>query len=296
MRACAQFTREAIVQAGEPLLTGIAQVQIGEPAPQADAAIAHPRRLDAAEARQVVAPGELPNYEAVVKHLHTGASVSIDGEVKASPAKGQATELHATRVELVGDADAESYPLQKKGHTYEFLRQIPWTGEFSRIPEIAWAHHERLNGKGYPHGLKGDEISLFAKMGAVCDVYDAITSNRPYKAGWDPAESIQKMAHWAKEGHFDERIFQAFVKSIGIYPIGSLVKLKSGRLAVVMEPGTTSLVCPIVKVFFSTKSNEPIKHALVNLGDPKANDAIVARENPATWGFPNLEALWSKPA
>ena len=57
---------------------------------------------------QVVAPGELPNYEAVVKHLHTGASVAIDGEVKASPAKGQATEVLATRVELLGDADPET--------------------------------------------------------------------------------------------------------------------------------------------------------------------------------------------
>src|SRR5919197_1937344 len=73
---------------------------------------------------QVVAPGELPNYEAVVKHLHTGASVAIDGEVKASPAKGQATEVLASRVELVGDADPEPYPLQKKGHSFEFLRTI----------------------------------------------------------------------------------------------------------------------------------------------------------------------------
>src|SRR3954471_18018034 len=66
---------------------------------------------------QVVAPGELSNYEAVVKHLHTGASVVVDGEVKASPAKGQATEVHASAVELIGDASAEHYPLQKKGHT-----------------------------------------------------------------------------------------------------------------------------------------------------------------------------------
>ncbi|HEX3150575.1 MAG TPA: asparagine--tRNA ligase [Gemmataceae bacterium] len=73
---------------------------------------------------QVVAPGELTNYESTVKHLHTGASVVVDGEVKASPAKGQATEVHAARVELVGDAPAETYPLQKKGHTYEFLRTI----------------------------------------------------------------------------------------------------------------------------------------------------------------------------
>jgi len=89
---------------------------------------------------QVVAPGDLPNYEAVVKHLHTGASVAVDGEVKASPAKGQATEVHASRVELLGDADAETYPLQKKGHTFEFLRTIahlrPRTNTFGAIARL----------------------------------------------------------------------------------------------------------------------------------------------------------------
>ena len=57
-------------------------------------------------------------------------------------------------------------------------------------------------------------------MGAVCDVYDALTSNRCYKNGWEPADTIRKMAEW-KNGHFDERVFQAFVKTIGIYPSGT---------------------------------------------------------------------------
>src|SRR5581483_3865444 len=89
---------------------------------------------------QVVAPGELPNYEGVVKHLPTGASVVVEGEVKASPAKGQPTEVHATRVELVGGADPETYPLQKKGHTFEFLRTIahlrPRTNTFGAIARL----------------------------------------------------------------------------------------------------------------------------------------------------------------
>ena len=89
---------------------------------------------------QIVAPGELPNYESVVKHLHTGASVAIDGEVKASPAKGQATEVLASAVELLGDANPELYPLQKKGHTFEFLRTIahlrPRTNTFGAIARL----------------------------------------------------------------------------------------------------------------------------------------------------------------
>jgi asparaginyl-tRNA synthetase len=89
---------------------------------------------------QIVAPGELPNYESMIKHLHTGASVVIEGEVKASPAKGQATEVLASRVELVGEAPAETYPLQKKGHTFEFLRTIahlrPRTNTFGAVARL----------------------------------------------------------------------------------------------------------------------------------------------------------------
>ena len=89
---------------------------------------------------QVVAPGELANYEAVVKKLHVGASITVEGEVLASPAKGQATEVRATKVELVGDADPEAYPLQKKGHTFEFLRTIahlrPRTNTFGAIARV----------------------------------------------------------------------------------------------------------------------------------------------------------------
>lgn len=159
--------------------------------------------------------------------------------------------------------------------------------------DVCLHHHEKVNGKGYPHGLKGDEISLFAKMGAVCDVYDAITSNRPYKAGWDPSDSITRMAQWAKDGHFDERIFQAFVKSIGIYPTGSLVKLKSGRLAIVVEQGESSLLRPVVKVFYSTKASEPLVPQLLDLA--QSSDDIASREQPAAWGFKNLDELWMPP-
>jgi len=158
--------------------------------------------------------------------------------------------------------------------------------------DVCLHHHEKINGKGYPHGLKGDEITLFSKMGAVCDVYDAITSNRPYKAGWDPAESILHMVQWGKEGHFDDAVLQAFIRSIGIYPTGSLVKLKSGRLGVVVEQGEHSLLAPVVKVFFSTKSNQRIVPERLELGTPRCTDQIVSRESPTAWKFTNLDELW----
>jgi asparaginyl-tRNA synthetase len=89
---------------------------------------------------QVVAPGELPNYQTEVKHLATGASVVIEGEVRASPAKGQPTEVQASRVAQLGGADPETYPLQKKGHSFEFLRTIahlrPRTNTFGAIARL----------------------------------------------------------------------------------------------------------------------------------------------------------------
>lgn len=158
--------------------------------------------------------------------------------------------------------------------------------------EVCLHHHEKIDGSGYPGRLKGDEIGLFAKMGAVCDVYDAITSNRPYKAGWDPAESLRKMAEWAG-GHFDQAVFQAFVKSLGIYPIGSLVRLTSGRIGVVTDQGKKSLTLPNVKVFFSTKSNMRIVPEVIDLGRTGCPEKIMAREDPAKWRFADLNELWS---
>jgi putative nucleotidyltransferase with HDIG domain len=160
------------------------------------------------------------------------------------------------------------------------------------VLDVCLHHHEKVDGTGYPDRLPGDKISLHAKMGAVCDVYDAITSNRPYKAGWDPAESIRRMTEWSK-GHFDERVFQAFVKSIGIYPTGSLVKLSSGRLAVVVEQSGKSLLAPRVKIFFSTKSQAYIPPEVIDLSRPGTAEKIVGREDAAKWGIKNLEQLWA---
>jgi putative nucleotidyltransferase with HDIG domain len=174
---------------------------------------------------------------------------------------------------------------------YEILRDSGTVSE--SVMDVCHAHHEKLDGTGYPRGLKGEEIGLYARMGAICDVYDAITSKRPYKDGWDPAESLHKMSEW--RGHLDMYLFRAFVKSLGIYPIGSLVRLNSGRIGVVMEQNET-LLAPRVRVFFSTRANSRVKPEVVNLAYPGCPEKIVAREEPENWNFPDLENLWRIPA
>ncbi|MBS0292757.1 MAG: HD-GYP domain-containing protein [Proteobacteria bacterium] len=153
-------------------------------------------------------------------------------------------------------------------------------------------HHEKIDGTGYPHRLAGDGIATLARMAAICDVYDAISSNRPYKRGWDPAESLRRMAEWTRD-HLDKRLFQAFVKSLGIYPVGSLVRLSSGRLAVVTHQGNAALTTPHVKVFYSTKSDMRVPPYELDLSAPGCKEKIEGREDPDRWRFPDLDELWS---
>ena len=158
--------------------------------------------------------------------------------------------------------------------------------------DVCRHHHEKMDGSGYPDRLSGDQISLYARMGAVCDVYDAITSNRPYKRGWCPAESLRRMAGWSGS-HFDPAVFQAFVKSIGIYPVGTLVRLESGRMGVVLEQQIgKSLLLPKVRVFFSSKSLAHIAPQLVDLAAPGSHDRIVAREDARAWGLTDIDRYW----
>jgi putative nucleotidyltransferase with HDIG domain len=159
------------------------------------------------------------------------------------------------------------------------------------VMDVCLHHHEKVDGSGYPYGLKGEEISVFARMGAICDVYDAVTSDRPYKKGWDAARSIREMASW--KGHFDEKIFQHFVKTVGIYPVGALVRLKSERLGVVIEQGEKSLLHPKVKVFLSTRTKIAFQPEIVNLADPTEPDAILKYELAEEWGVQDVERMWA---
>jgi putative nucleotidyltransferase with HDIG domain len=208
--------------------------------------------------------------------LHDLGKAAIPMSVLNKPGK-----LTDKEFDVVRSHPVEGYHMLKEGGN------VP-----DAVLDACLHHHEKMDGSGYPDKLKGENISVIARMTAICDVYDAVTSDRPYKSGWDPSESLRRMAEWTND-HFDLRMFQAFVKSIGIYPVGSLVRLTSGRIGVVMEQAPAALTMPTVKVFFSTKSDLRIPPELVNLAIPGCTEKIVAREDPEKWRFPDLNELWS---
>lgn len=228
-----------------------------------------------ATARQLGLSEDYIRLAGIAGLLHDVGKLTIPDSILNKPQKLSDTEFE--RVKLHPEAGGA------------ILRQSPDVDAL--VLDVCLHHHEKADGSGYPHRLAGNQISLFAQMGAVCDVYDAVTSNRPYNRGWDPAEAIQRMSTW--KGHFDQRVFQAFVKSVGIYPVGALVRLESGRLAVVIEQNPKSLLTPKVRVFFSTRSNLPLEQNVVDLAKIHGQDRIVAREAPEDWEFKNLDRLWS---
>ena len=209
--------------------------------------------------------------------MHDIGKAVIPLEILNKPGKLTETEFATVR----------THP--ERGHAL----LVEGRGASEAVLDVCLNHHERVDSTGYPNRLSGDALTRLARMGAICDVYDAITSNRPYKQGWDPAESIARMASW--KGHFDTTLFAAFVRSLGIYPVGSLVGLASGRLAVVMEQNPQALTAPVVKVFYSTKSQLPIPPQRVDLAAAGTSDSIVGRESPAKWGFGFVDELWADP-
>lgn len=150
---------------------------------------------------------------------------------------------------------------------------------------VAAEHHERIDGTGYPRGLKGDEITVYGQMAAVVDVYDAITADRCYHKGEPPTAVLKKLLEWSKF-HFDPKLVQHFIQTVGIYPVGTLVRLESTHLAIVVESGEKGLLHPVVRVIFDVNSRVFLTPRIVDLSNPATGgeDRIVGYEDAEKWG------------
>lgn len=201
----------------------------------------------------------------------------------------------------VGKMSVPSLILNKPGglsdEEFAIVQSHPEIGfqllqESEGIPEIALDvcrhHHEKIDGTGYPERLQAKDISLAARMGAICDVYDALTSNRAYKDAWTPLGAISAMDSW--DGQFDRELLFKFMQCVSVYPVGMLVRLRSNRLALTLDNGRRTSR-PRVRAFYSTVERELTKPVDLEIADSFTADQIVEREDPALWGLPDLTVL-----
>ncbi|MDM5175991.1 HD-GYP domain-containing protein [Massilia sp. DJPM01] len=174
---------------------------------------------------------------------------------------------------------------------YDILIKSPDVGP---IPlDITLHHHERRDASGYPDQQGEGAISELAQMAAIVDVYDAITADRCYHKGISAAEALRQIYEWSKF-HFHPTYAQEFMRCVGIYPVGTMVMLESGRLAVVIAPHETNLLAPKVNVFFNTRHNGYIKPETVDLSRPLGfggGDKIVRPESPQKWNVDPMRFL-----
>ncbi len=133
----------------------------------------------------------------------------------AEPPYLSSTEVAALSIRKGSLTDKEKEQINEHvQQTYEFLKRIPWTGELKSIPEIAWAHHEKLDGSGYPRGLKAGEIPPQARMMTISDIYDALAAqDRPYKKAVPPEIALDYLQRDMRNGYLDGELLRVFIEA-----------------------------------------------------------------------------------
>ncbi|RDV24346.1 HD-GYP domain-containing protein [Alteromonas aestuariivivens] len=152
------------------------------------------------------------------------------------------------------------------------------------VPELVLTviqqHHERQDGTGYPAGLSGDEISEFARMAAIVDSYDAMISQRSHQNSVTPALALKRLT---KEKGLDQTLVKQFIQCLGVHPVGSLVKLKSGKLGIVTQLGKSDLLKPVIMTFYNVNAGHYSEIKQLDLS--RADDDIVSVVRPDEFGI-----------
>lgn len=201
--------------------------------------------------------------ESVIEQLATGALLHDIGKIQVPDAV----------LNKPGRLTEDEFVQMRKhvGYSRDILQQAEGISDISL--DVAANHHERLDGKGYPAGLSGEQISLYSRMIAIVDSYDAITAQRVYKNGQTSVKAL-KILLADSPNHFDPVLVKQFISAIGMYPPGTLVKLDSEKLALVLENNPGSLTCPIVKVFYHGTKRHYLTPVTLDLTNARCNDAI----------------------
>lgn len=150
-------------------------------------------------------------------------------------------------------------------------------------------HHERMDGSGFPNGTSGEDVAKISRMAAICDTFDFLLTSSDASAALDPAKAIEQMAQM--KGAFDQDIFRAFIESVGLYPIGSFVKLRSNRLAMVIDEDPKNSAKPVVQAFYSYTTGEQTKPMRIALAKAGVEHEIIDIADLSELDLPPVEHL-----
>lgn len=157
-----------------------------------------------------------------------------------------------------------------KSHVNHSIKIIENTPEIPPLSlEVAALHHEKLDGNGYPFKVKGNDISKYGRMIAICDIFDALTATRCYKAGFSHIKSFSILRSLAEKNHLDVTLVNQFIKCMGVYPVGTLVELSSNKLAIVESGNKHDPINPVVRSFYNAEENQYEESQDIDLSDKK---------------------------
>ena len=189
--------------------------------------------------------------------LHDIGKIQVDNKILHKP--GKLTD--------------EEFEEIKKHQVYavDIMKETEGLSQVSK--DVCLMHHEKIDGNGYPKGLKGDEIPQHGRMSCIVDIFDALTATRCYKEAMSPAAAF-KILMKLTPFHLDQQLVYEFIRCVGIYPVGSLVQLSDERVGIVWESKGRDALNPVVKCFYSQKHR---RYTDVTFVDLRKSDLNIER-------------------
>ncbi|MDB2386822.1 HD-GYP domain-containing protein [Shewanella sp.] len=180
--------------------------------------------------------------------LHDIGKIKVDSAILNKPGKLTPTEFEHVKLHQT--------------FAIEIMNNAQGLSQVSK--DISLMHHEKLDGNGYPRGLKGDEIPIHGRMSCIVDIFDALTATRSYKEAMSPAAAFKILLSLTPL-HLDQDLVYEFIRCVGVYPTGSLVELSDGRVGIVWEAKNRDALHPKVKCFYSNRYKAYTKVTIVDL-------------------------------
>jgi HD-GYP domain-containing protein (c-di-GMP phosphodiesterase class II) len=187
--------------------------------------------------------------------LHDVGKIMIPDNILNKPAKLTVKEFEIMKTHVQ--------------HSVDIIKRADGISELSL--EVAALHHEKLDGTGYPNALTENRITLYGRMIAICDIFDALTAHRVYKNGMAQVKAFSILKKMADKNMLDLSLVHKFIKCIGVYPVGSLVKLNSNQLAVVKSRNPNDPISPNVKAFYNIDQSHFVESKDIDLSDGDSN-------------------------